>query len=78
MSSTLRSLEAAHQISAHDAKIGRHLARILSGGDVPAGAIVSEQHILDLERQAFLSLCGEAKTRDRIQAMLTTNKPLRN
>jgi len=78
MCSSLRSLEAVHQISAHDAKIGRHLARILSGGNVPAGATVSEQHILDLEREAFLSLCGEPKTRDRIQAMLTTNKPLRN
>ncbi len=78
MCSALRSLEAAHQISAHDAKIGRHLARILSGGNVPAGATVTEQHLLDLEREAFLSLCGEQKTRDRIQAMLTTNKPLRN
>jgi 3-hydroxyacyl-CoA dehydrogenase len=78
ISSTMHSLEAAHQISAHDAKIGRHLARILSGGSVPAGAVVSEQHLLDLEREAFLSLCGEPKTRDRIKAMLTTNKPLRN
>ena len=50
--------------------IARHLARVLSGGAVPAGAAVSEQHILDLEREAFLSLCGEPKTRDRIQHML--------
>ena len=48
------------------------------GGDVPAGAPVSEQHILDLEREAFLSLCGEPKTHERIQYMLTTSKPLRN
>jgi 3-hydroxyacyl-CoA dehydrogenase len=74
----LINLVGAHQISAHDAKISGHLARILSGGSVPAGAAVSEQHILDLEREAFLSLCGEPKTRERIQAMLTTSKPLRN
>jgi 3-hydroxyacyl-CoA dehydrogenase len=74
----LRNLEGAHQISAHDAKIGAHLARVLSGGSVPAGAAVTEQHILDLEREAFLSLCGEPKTRERIQHMLAKNKPLRN
>jgi len=78
MRSTLRSLVGAHQISDHDAKISGLLARVLSGGSVPAGASVSEQHLLDLEREAFLSLCGEPKTRDRIQAMLTTGKPLRN
>ncbi len=74
----LHNLEGAHQISAHDNKISAHLARILSGGAVPAGAAVSEQHILDLEREAFLSLCGEPKTRDRIQHMLQKSKPLRN
>ncbi len=58
--------------------VSGHLARILSGGAVPAGAAVSEQHLLDLEREAFLSLCGEPKTRERIQYMLTTSKPLRN
>jgi 3-hydroxyacyl-CoA dehydrogenase len=74
----LHNLADAHQISAHDEVIGRHLARILSGGDVPEGARVSEQHLLDLEREAFLSLCGEEKTRARMQHMLTTSKPLRN
>jgi 3-hydroxyacyl-CoA dehydrogenase len=74
----LINLEGAHQISAHDNKISAHLARVLSGGAVPAGAAVSEQHILDLEREAFLSLCGEPKTRDRIQHMLQKSKPLRN
>ena len=54
------------------------LARILSGGNVPTGSFVSEQVILDLEREVFLSLCGEQKTRDRIQHMLTSGKPLRN
>jgi 3-hydroxyacyl-CoA dehydrogenase len=75
---TMKNLVGAHQISEHDAKIGNALARILSGGDVPAGSTVSEQAILDLEREAFLSLCGEPKTRERIQHMLTTSKPLRN
>ncbi|HXJ20308.1 MAG TPA: 3-hydroxyacyl-CoA dehydrogenase/enoyl-CoA hydratase family protein [Polyangia bacterium] len=74
----LHNLEGAHQISAHDAKIGAHLARVLSGGSVPAGAAVTEQHLLDLEREAFLSLCGEPKTRERIQHMLSKGKPLRN
>ncbi len=76
--SALRSLAEAHQISEHDAKIGVGLARILSGGAVPSGTAVSEQAILDLEREVFLSLCGEQKTRDRIQHMLTSGKPLRN
>jgi len=76
--STLRSLAQVHQISEHDEKISDHLARIMTGGAVPAGATVSEQHLLDLEREAFLSLCGEEKTRARIQQMLSTGKPLRN
>jgi 3-hydroxyacyl-CoA dehydrogenase len=76
--SALRNLASAHQISEHDAKIGGQLARVLSGGSVPSGSLVSEQHILDLEREAFLSLCGEPKTRERIQHMLSTGKPLRN
>ncbi|HEY2903278.1 MAG TPA: 3-hydroxyacyl-CoA dehydrogenase/enoyl-CoA hydratase family protein [Polyangia bacterium] len=75
---SMKNLTGAHQISEHDAKIGSALARVLSGGAVPAGALVSEQTILDLEREAFLSLCGEPKTRERIQHMLTTSKPLRN
>ncbi|MDX2021809.1 MAG: 3-hydroxyacyl-CoA dehydrogenase NAD-binding domain-containing protein [Deltaproteobacteria bacterium] len=78
MNAALHNLADAHRISEHDARIGRHLARILSGGDVAGGAKVTEQHLLDLEREAFLSLCGEEKTRARIQHMLTTSKPLRN
>ena len=64
--------------SEHDAKISNHIARILCGGDVAAGTELTEQHYLDLEREAFLSLCGEQKTQDRIQHMLMNNKPLRN
>jgi 3-hydroxyacyl-CoA dehydrogenase len=74
----LINLLGAHQITPHDVVVSGHLARVLSGGAVPAGAAVSEQHILDLEREAFLSLCGEPKTRDRIQYMLQKSKPLRN
>jgi 3-hydroxyacyl-CoA dehydrogenase len=74
----LHNLADAHRISDHDRVVGTQLARALCGGNVPAGAAVTEQHILDLEREAFLSLCGEEKTRARIQHMLTTGKPLRN
>jgi 3-hydroxyacyl-CoA dehydrogenase len=65
-------------ISDHDAKIANHVAHVLSGGIVPAGTPVSEQYLLDLEREAFLSLCGEKKTAERIGFTLKTGKPLRN
>ncbi len=65
-------------ISDHDALIGRKVARILTGGDVPHRTSVSEQHLLDLEREAFLSLCGEPKTLERIGHTLKTGKTLRN
>ena len=65
-------------ISDHDARIGRALARIMTGGDLPHATTVTEQYLLDLEREAFLSLCGEAKTLDRIRHTLKTGKTLRN
>ena len=65
-------------ISDHDVKIATHVARILAGGEVTAGTLVSEQYLLDLEREAFLSLCGEKKTQERIAFTLKTGKPLRN
>ncbi|WP_202080350.1 3-hydroxyacyl-CoA dehydrogenase/enoyl-CoA hydratase family protein [Caldalkalibacillus salinus] len=65
-------------ISDHDKKIANKLAHVLAGGNVPARSEVSEQYLLDLEREAFLSLCGEPKTQQRIQHMLTKGKPLRN
>ncbi len=65
-------------ISDHDLLIAKKLAHILTGGDVPAGTIVSEEHLLDLEREAFLSLLGETKTQQRMQHMLAKGKPLRN
>ena len=65
-------------ISDHDALIGKKLARVMSGGDMNHKAFVSERYLLDLEREAFISLCGERKTQERIAAMLKTGKPLRN
>lgn len=65
-------------ISDHDLLIAKKLAHILTGGDVPAGTVVSEEHLLDLEREAFLSLLGEVKTQQRMQHMLAKGKPLRN
>ncbi len=64
--------------SEHDAKIARKLAHILCGGDLSAPGWVDEQYILDLEREAFMSLASEPKTLERIQHMLTTGRPLRN
>jgi 3-hydroxyacyl-CoA dehydrogenase len=64
--------------SDHDALVGRKLAHIFAGGDVPHATTVTEQYVLDLEREAFLSLLGERKTLERIQHTLKTGKPLRN
>jgi 3-hydroxyacyl-CoA dehydrogenase len=74
----LYNMLTAGYISEHDRLIGRKLARILTGGEVAPGARVSEQDLLDLEREAFLSLCGERKSLERIQFMLKKGKPLRN
>jgi 3-hydroxyacyl-CoA dehydrogenase len=64
--------------SEHDQKVARWAAYILAGGRVTAGSLVSEQYLLDLEREAFLSLSGERKTQERIAYTLKTGKPLRN
>jgi 3-hydroxyacyl-CoA dehydrogenase len=66
------------RISEHDALIGRKLAWILAGGNAPHPTTLTEQQVLDLEREAFLSLCGERKTQERIAHTLKTGKPLRN
>jgi 3-hydroxyacyl-CoA dehydrogenase len=68
----------AGRISDHDALIGRKLAYVLAGGGLPSGATASEQYLLDLEREAFLALCGEARTLERIAYTLKTGKTLRN
>jgi 3-hydroxyacyl-CoA dehydrogenase len=68
----------AGRISDHDALIGRTLATIMAGGNLPHATTVSEQDLLDLEREAFMSLMGERRTQERIQHTLKTGKPLRN
>jgi 3-hydroxyacyl-CoA dehydrogenase len=65
-------------MSWYDAVVGRALARVLAGGALPHWTLVSEDYILDLEREAFLQLCGERKTLERIQYTLKTGKTLRN
>ncbi len=75
----IAGMQFGHYASAHDAKIARKIAFVLCGGDLTGENIqVSEQYLLDIEREAFLSLCGERKTQERIQHMLQTGKPLRN
>jgi 3-hydroxyacyl-CoA dehydrogenase len=74
----LYAMRIAGHISEYDERVGRKIAFVLTGGNVPAGTKLSEQDLLDLEREAFLSLCGEEKTQARIQYMLMKGKPLRN
>ncbi|HEU5229408.1 MAG TPA: 3-hydroxyacyl-CoA dehydrogenase/enoyl-CoA hydratase family protein [Ktedonobacteraceae bacterium] len=74
----IENMLLTRQVSEHDAVIGRHLARVLTGGDCSPITPISEQAVLDLEREAFLSLCGMEKTQERMQAILMTGKPLRN
>jgi 3-hydroxyacyl-CoA dehydrogenase len=71
-------LKLGRYASEHDIKIAHKVAWVLCGGDLTGTQKVSEQYLLDVEREAFLSLCGEQKTLERIQHMLQTNKPLRN
>lgn len=72
------SMYAGHYISEHDKKISEKLGWVMCGGDLSSPTEVSEQYLLDLEREAFLSLCGERKTLERIQSIVTKGKPLRN
>ena len=72
------SARKVHFISDHDVTIAEKLANILTGGRLTGEQTVSEQYLLDLEREAFLSLCGTPKTQERMQYMLKTGKPLRN
>ena len=72
------SMYAGNYISEHDKKISEKLGYVMCGGDLSAPTLVTEQYLLDLEREVFLSLCGEKKTLERIQSILTKGKPLRN
>jgi 3-hydroxyacyl-CoA dehydrogenase len=72
------SMYSGKFISAHDKKISEKLGYVMCGGDLSSPTEVTEQYLLDLEREAFLSLCGERKTLERIQSIVTKGKPLRN
>ena len=72
------AMQDSNYISEHDMKIANKLAYVMAGGDLSEPTKVSEQYLLDIEREAFLSLCTERKTLERIQHMLTKGKPLRN
>jgi 3-hydroxyacyl-CoA dehydrogenase len=74
----LQGMRMGNYISEHDAKVAKWIANVMCGGDLTSPQEVSEQYLLDLEREAFLSLTGERKTLERIQAILTGGKPLRN
>jgi len=72
------TMYSGNYISEHDVKISQKLGFVLSGGDLSQPSLVSESYLLDLEREAFLSLCTEKKTLERIQSILTGGKVLRN
>jgi 3-hydroxyacyl-CoA dehydrogenase len=74
----LYNMRQGNYASDYDVHVSRKVAYILSGGDCAEGTLVTEEEILALEREAFLSLCGEKKTQDRIMHMLNTGTPLRN
>jgi 3-hydroxyacyl-CoA dehydrogenase len=74
----IETLLLTGKVSEHDAVVGRHLARVVTGGECSPVTPVTEQYVLDLEREAFLSLAGMEKSQDRMQAILMTGKPLRN
>jgi len=74
----IHMMQRGGYITDYDAHVGRKLANILAGGPLTSSQLVSEQYVLDLEREAFVSLCGEKKTQERIAFTLKTGKPLRN
>ena len=74
----LNGMKLGNYITEHDEKIAKKLAYVMCGGDLSEASVVTEQYLLDIEREAFLSLCGERKTLERIQSVLKGGKPLRN
>ncbi|MFM7328129.1 MAG: 3-hydroxyacyl-CoA dehydrogenase, partial [Bacteroidota bacterium] len=74
----IHGMTLAGDATEHDSLVARKLAYVMCGGDLSYPQEVTEQYLLDLEREAFVSLCGEKKTLERIQAVLTGGKPLRN
>jgi 3-hydroxyacyl-CoA dehydrogenase len=74
----LWTMQRGNYISEYDAHIGEMVAYVMTGGDVNPGTLITEEYLVELEREAFLKLCGDKKTQERIQYMLKTNKPFRN
>lgn len=74
----INGMRTANYATDHDVTVAKKLAYVMAGGDLSESTLVTEQYLLDLEREAFLSLCGERKTLERIQSVLKTGKPLRN
>ncbi len=74
----INGMKRGNYATAHDALVAKKLAYVMCGGDLSEQTLVNEQYLLDLEREAFLSLCGERKTLERLQAVLKTGKPVRN
>lgn len=74
----INGMQTAGYATPHDATVAKKLAYVMCGGDLSEPTLVSEQYLLDLEREAFLSLCGEKKTLERIQSLLKGGKPVRN
>ncbi|HRX93888.1 MAG TPA: hypothetical protein P5158_07230 [Chitinophagaceae bacterium] len=71
-------MKTANYATEHDGLVAKKLAYVMCGGDLSEPTLVSEQYLLDLEREAFLSLCGERKTLERIQSVLKSGRPIRN
>jgi 3-hydroxyacyl-CoA dehydrogenase len=74
----IHGMGRANYATEHDMTVAKKLAYVMCGGDLSEPTLVSEQYLLDLEREAFLSLCGERKTLERIQSVLKGGKPVRN
>ena len=74
----IHAMKTANYATEHDSVVAKKLAYVMCGGDLSEPTLVSEQYLLDLEREAFLSLCGEKKTLERIQSVLKSGKPIRN
>ena len=74
----INGMQTAGYATPHDGVVAKKLAYVMCGGDLSEPSFVSEQYLLDLEREAFLSLCGEKKTLERIQSVLKGGKPVRN
>jgi 3-hydroxyacyl-CoA dehydrogenase len=76
--SQLWNMQQGGFISEYDCHLGSAVADVITGGDVPAGTLITEEYLIELEREAFVRLCGQKKTQERIQHMLKEGKPLRN